>query len=280
MESIVSLHQTEIIEPSKGFSAKALKEVWEYRELLFFFILRDVKLRYRQTALGVIWTLLQPLATMLIFSVLFGRLAQITTGDIPYPLFAFSGLLPWLFFSKGVSQAANVLLDDADIIRKIYFPRLILPTADICVGFGDLAISFLCFLFLLPYYSYPPSTHLLFLPLAILHLFITSLGISYWLSALNALYRDVRHTLPFFMQLLLFISPVIYPLSYVQGPFKMLYLMNPLVGVIETFRYAVLGSAMTLSFFELTLSYVISLTVFISGIYFFKKIERVFADVV
>ena len=184
------------------------------------------------------------------------------------------------FFSKGVSQAANVLLDDAEIIRKIYFPRLILPTADICVGFVDLAVSFLCFLFLLPYYFYAPTYAFIFLPLAILHLLITSLGISYWLSALNALYRDVRHTLPFFMQMLLFISPVIYPVSYVQGPFKVFYLLNPLVGVIETFRYAILGKAMSLSSLELILSYVISLTLFITGIYFFKRIEKVFADVV
>lgn len=267
-----------VIEPPVGWRFLGLKELWYYRELFFFLAWRDVKVRYKQTILGVAWVVLQPLCTMAIFTFLFGKLAAIPTSGVPYPLFALSGLVPWIFFSAGVTNAAQSVVSDANLIKKVYFPRLIVPTASVSAAFIDLTLMFLLLLLLTGFYGIAPSWKWCLLPLFFVNSYLTTLGVSYWLAGFNALFRDVKHIIPFVIQVGMFLSPIAYPASLVPEAWQMLYALNPVVGVVEGLRAILFGSEV--SFPALVLSLVVGGLTFLSGMVYFKKIETNFADIV
>ncbi len=274
-----------LIAPTSGWTSLGLREIWEYHELLYFLVWRDVKVRYKQTALGVAWAVLQPTLTMIVFTLLFGRLAKIGSDGLPYPIFAYAGLLPWTFFAQGLSHSSESLVGSANLIRKVYFPRLVIPMASVLAGVVDFAIAFVVLIGLMAFYGLWPSAPVIFLPLLSLLAFATSLGVGMWLSALNVEYRDVRYVVPFFVQLWLFVTPVIYPSSKVaaklaeHGLPSWIFGLNPMAGVVEGFRWALLGTgkgpwAMVLA------STAVALTLLVSGAFYFRRMERSFADVV
>jgi lipopolysaccharide transport system permease protein len=267
------------IEPSKGWIALQFKELWAYRELLYFLIWRDVKVRYKQTALGAAWAIIQPLFTMIVFSLFFGRLGKIPSDGIPYPIFSYAALVPWAFFSQGLSQASNSLVGSANLIKKVYFPRLFVPIASVVSGLIDFALAFIVLLGMMLYYGIHPTIHVIWLPFFLLLTLITSLGVSLWLSALNVQFRDVRFILPFLTQLWLFATPIAYPSSLLSEPWRTLYGINPMVGVVEGFRWALLGSE-TAPGPMVIISSLAALAILISGTYYFRRLEKTFADVV
>ncbi len=267
-----------IIEPSKLWVAINLRDLWSYRELLYFLTWRDVKVRYKQTLLGAAWAILQPLLTMLIFTLLFGRLAGIKSGNIPYPIFAYAGLLIWTFFANSVTNSGNSLVGSANLITKIYFPRMIIPGAAVAAGLVDLALAFLVQIGLMIYYGVKVSQAILLLPLLILLATLLSLGVGMWLSALNVKYRDIRYAIPFIMQLWMFVSPVIYPASLLPAKWRWLFALNPLTGIIENFRVALLGGSF--DWLALTVSAAITLFVLVGSAYSFRRMEKTFADIV
>jgi lipopolysaccharide transport system permease protein len=274
-----------VIEPSRGWVSLRLRETWEYRELLYFLVWRDVKVRYKQTALGVAWALIQPAMTMVVFTIFFGQLAQIGSDGLPYPLFSFAGLLPWTFFSLGLSQSANSLVGSANLIKKIYFPRLIIPLAAVLTGVVDLVLAFLLLLGLMAFYGVWPSAAIVWLPFFALLALATSFGAGMWLSALNVEYRDVRYVVPFFIQIGLFVTPVIYPTSKVlrklaeAGLPGWLYGLNPMAGVVEGFRWALFGRGPGPVSVVVASTLVAALLV-VSGAFYFRRMERTFADVI
>lgn len=257
-----------------------LKELWEYRDLFWALVQRDVKVRYKQAALGLMWAILQPLLTMVVFSVFFGRFAGIEThSNVPYPLFAFAGLLPWQLFAYGITQSANSMVTEQRLITKVYFPRVIIPTAPVLSGMVDFAIAFLVLICLMFYYGVYPSWAIVTVPLFVVFAAMSSLAIGLWLSALNAIYRDVRHTVPFLTQLLLFVSPVVYPSAMVPESWRLLYALNPMAGVIDGFRWALLGSGPAPGLMlAVSLSAVVALL--IGGLYYFRHVEEFVADIV
>jgi lipopolysaccharide transport system permease protein len=266
------------IEPTKSWAALRLGDLWQYRELLYFLIWRDVKVRYKQTLLGAAWAILQPLMTMIIFTLLFGRLAGIPSDGIPYPIFAYAGLLIWTFFANAVSNSANSLVGSANLITKIYFPRMIIPSSAVGAGLVDLAIAFLLLIALMVYYRVPfRLTSLMIVPLVALSSLL-ALGVGMWLSALNVKYRDIRYAIPFLIQLGMFISPVIYPLSMVPPGWRWALSLNPLTGIIENFRVALFGGRFTWN--TLAVSTAITLFFLIASAYSFRRMEKTFADVV
>jgi len=267
------------IRPSRGWTALKLRDVWEYRELLYFLTWRDVKVRYKQTALGVIWVALQPLATTIVFTLIFGNLAKMPSDNLPYAVFALAGLLPWNYFAGAVGKGGASLVGSANLISKVYFPRLIIPLSGVLGGLVDFAIVFCLLVGLLAFYGYYPTLAWLLLPFFMLLAIATALGVSLWLSALNVQYRDVGYLIPFFIQLWFFATPVVYPSSLIPPPWNALYALNPMAGVVEGFRWALFskGSAPG-PIFILSLAAVI--VVLISGLYVFKRMERTFADVV
>lgn len=267
------------IEPSKGWVALQLQELWAYRELLYFLIWRDVKVRYKQTALGAAWAIIQPIFTMIVFSIFFGRLGKIPSDGIPYPLFTLAALVPWTFFSQGLSQASNSLVGSSNLIKKVYFPRLSIPIASVSSGLIDLSIAFLVLLGMMTYYGVFPTVHVVWLPLLLILTLVTSLGVSLWLSALNVKFRDVRHVLPFLTQLWLFATPIAYPSSLLSEPWRTLYSLNPMVGVIEGFRWALLG-ADTAPGPMVIVSALAALAILVSGTFYFRRLERTFADLI
>ncbi len=267
------------IEPTKGWVALQLKELWAYRELLYFLVWRDVKVRYKQTVLGAAWAIIQPVMTMIVFSIVFGRLAKIPSDGIPYPLFALTGLVPWTFFAHGLSQASNSLVGSANLIKKIYFPRLSVPIAAVTSGLVDLSIAFVVLLGMMMYYGVLPTVHVVWLPLLLLITLITSLGVSLWLSALNVQFRDVRHVLPFLTQFWFYATPIAYPSSLLSEPWRTLYSLNPMVGVIEGFRWALLG-AQTAPGPMVVVSALAALAILVSGTFYFRRLEKTFADVI
>ncbi|NGZ11293.1 MAG: ABC transporter permease [Nitrospira sp. LK70] len=267
------------IEPSKGWVALQLQELWAYRELLYFLIWRDVKVRYKQTALGAAWAVIQPIFTMIVFSIFFGRLGKIPSDGIPYPLFTLAALVPWTFFSQGLSQASNSLVGSSNLIKKVYFPRLSIPIASVSSGLIDLSIAFLVLLGMMTYYGVFPTVHVVWLPLLLILTLVTSLGVSLWLSALNVKFRDVRHVLPFLTQLWLFATPIAYPSSLLSEPWRTLYSLNPMVGVIEGFRWALLG-ADTAPGPMVIVSALAALAILVSGTFYFRRLERTFADLI
>ena len=267
------------IEPSRGWVSLQLKELWAYRELLYFLIWRDVKVRYKQTALGVGWAIIQPVFTMIVFSVFFGRLGKIPSDGIPYPIFAYAALVPWTFFAQGMGQASNSLVGSANLIKKVYFPRLSVPIASVTSGIIDFAIAFVVLLGMMLYYGILPTLNVIWLPCLLVLTVVTSLGVSLWLSALNVQFRDVRHVLPFLIQLWFFATPVAYPSSLLSEPWRILYSLNPMVGVVEGFRWALLGTE-TAPGPMLIVSSLTALALLVGGAFYFRRLEKTFADVI
>jgi lipopolysaccharide transport system permease protein len=268
-----------VFEPSKGWTSLKLKELWKYRELLYFLTWRDVKVRYKQTTVGVAWTVIQPLITMVIFSLIFGRLAKLPSDGVPYPIFSYAALLPWQLFSGSLTRASTSLVSNANLLTKVYFPRLIIPLSAIAAGLVDFAISFLVLLGLMLYYGIFPNWAVLLLPFLVLFVVLTALGVGLWLSALNVRYRDVQHTIPFVVQVWMFASPVAYSAGLIpKGLWSIVYGLNPMAGVIQGFRWALLGGKPP---DELMIVSVIMVGVLLaSGLLYFKRMEKTFADVV
>jgi len=271
---------TTVIEPSRGWAPLKVSELWEYREVLYFLIWRDIKVRYRQTLIGAAWAIIQPFMTMVVFTVFFGRLAKMPSDGAPYALFALAALVPWTFFANGLTQSANSLVHSGHLITKVYFPRILVPMGRVLSGLPDLGLSFLVLLVMVSWYGLVEIRgRLLWLPAFAFLAFITALGIGLWLSALNVRYRDIQHAVPFLVQIWLFATPIAYPSSLVPDPWRTIYSLNPLVSVVEGFRWALLGSgrAPGLSLASSTLAATVLL---VTGAYFFRRIERSFADVV
>jgi lipopolysaccharide transport system permease protein len=266
------------ISPPKKWIPVNLRELWNYRELLYSFTWRDVKIRYKQTALGFLWAIIQPLFMMLIFTVFFGRLAKIPSDGIPYPLFVLAALLPWTLFAEGITRSTSSMITNANIMTKVYFPRLIMPLSGILSPLVDFVFSFSILIVMMALYGFIPTLNIIFLPLFILLALATSLGIGLWLSALNVQYRDFQYTIPFLIQLGLFASPVVYPASLVPESVRFLYGLNPMAGVIEGFRWALLGTEMPGAMILVSVGMVVILLV--SGAFYFRKMEQYYADVV
>ncbi len=267
-----------LLESSSGSISLGLRELWEYHELLYFFVWRDIKVRYKQTVLGFLWAIIQPFLTMVVFSLFFGRLAGISSDGIPYPIFTYTALLPWIFFANGLNQASKNLVGNANLITKIYFPRLIIPFSSIISGLLDFAIAFTVLLGMMLFYEIRPSAAIIWLPLFLLLALVTSLGVSLWLSAMNVRYRDIGYIVPFLIQIWLFSTPVAYPSSLLSEPWRTLYAINPMVGVVEGFRWALLGN--NPPGLMLGVSTIVSIFLLISGLYYFKRMERTFADTI
>lgn len=268
-----------VIEPSRGWVSLKLSEVWHYRELLYFLVWRDVKVRYKQTALGATWAILQPLLTMVIFTLFFGRLAKIPSDGVPYSLFAFTALVPWTFFSTGLSQASNSLIGSSHLITKVYFPRLIVPMAAVFAALVDFALAFLVLLAMLLARGFVPGAAVVFLPVFLLLALVTALGVGLWLSALNVQFRDVRYVVPFLLQIWMLATPIVYPSSLLPEPWRTLNGINPLVGVVDGFRWSLLGSSSAPGFAVLV-SVLVAVALLISGALYFRRMERTFADLV
>lgn len=279
----VSTEQSEplqtVIAPASAWAPLNLRAIWDYRELLYFLAWRDIKVRYKQTALGVMWVVLQPLLMMVIYTVFFGHLAKIPSGGVPYPLFVFSGLLSWQLFANAVTDCGNSLVANQNLITKVYFPRLIIPIAAIVPRLVDFLCAFFVFLGMMVYFGISPSINLWMLPFFVLLTLAATIGVSLWLSALNVRYRDVRHMLPFLIQVWFFLSPVVYPSSLVPEAWKGLYALNPMVAVVEGFRWSILGAGEA-STPILGISGGVLLFLLVSGLYYFRRMERTFADVV
>lgn len=265
-------------QPSKGWAWPKFRELWEYRELLFFFAWRDIKVRYRQTVMGALWAIIQPLFTMVIFSLFFGRLANMPSDGVPYPIFSFTALVPWTFFANALAQASNSLVSNANMIKKIYFPRLALPIATVLAGVIDFAIAFLVLLGIMLYYGLGPTFNIVWLPFFMILALITSLGVSLWLATMNVQFRDVRYTIPFLIQAWLFVTPIAYPSSLLPETWRILYGLNPMAGVVEGFRWALLGTD-TAPGEMIIVSTLVALALFISGAFYFRRMEQSFADV-
>ena len=267
------------IEPSRGWVSLRLNELWEYRELLYFLVWRDIKVRYKQTALGAIWAVLQPVMTMLVFSIFFGRLAKMPSDGIPYPVFVYAALLPWQLFSYALTESANSLVGSQHLIKKVYFPRLVVPISSVLSGLVDFAISFVVLLGLMAYYGIRPTAAIVVLPLFVIFALATALSVGLWLSALNVEFRDVRYTLPFLTQFWMFATPVAYPASLVPEKWRVWLGLNPMAGVVEGFRWALLGkTAAPGPLLWVSLAAVVVLL--LGGLMYFRRMEATFADVV
>src|SRR5437660_11065117 len=267
------------IRPSRGWVALNLKDLWVYRELLYFLTWRDIKVRYKQTILGATWAIIQPLFTMLLFTLFFGKLAHIPSDGVPYPIFAYAGLLPWMFFSNAVTSSGNSLVGSSNLITKVYFPRMIIPSAAVGAGLVDFAIAFVILIALMIYYRVSLNWNLLAVPLLLALTTLLALGIGMWTSALNVKYRDIRYALPFLIQLWMFASPVIYPASMMPQKWRWVLWLNPLTGIIEGFRSSLFG-ANKFDWSALGLSTAITFAMLVYSAYNFRRMERVFADIV
>ena len=274
-----SSEDTLIIQPTRGWRNINLAEIWRYRELLYFFTWRDIKVRYKQTAIGVLWAILQPFLTMVVFSVFFGKFAKVPSEGIPYPMFVYAGLLPWTLFSQSLTRSSQSVVTNANLIKKIYFPHLITPLSASLSALVDFFISFGILFFMMMYYKIMPAKEIFLFPLLVILTFLCSVGIGFWFSAINVMYRDVRYVIPFLIQLGLFITPVIYPVSIVPEKYAWILYLNPMTGIIESYRTCLLGYK-AVPVLGLTVSVVITLSFFISGVYFFRRMERKFADVI
>ena len=267
------------IRPPQGWSSLGLRELWEYRELLYFLMWRDVKVRYKQTALGVAWVVLQPLLMMLIFTLFFGKLGGIPSDGVPYPVFTFCALLPWQLFAHALTESSNSLVGNQNLLTKVYFPRLVVPISAVLGGLVDFAIAFVILLILMAYFGIVPGVAILTLPFFILLAVMTALGVGLWLSALNVQYRDVRYTIGFLIQFWLFATPVAYPSSLIPEGWRALYGLNPMAGVVEGFRWALLGKAAAPGPL-LAVSVGVVMLIFVSGLYYFRRMEETFADLI
>ena len=276
---VTTLTDVLVLQPSKGFVRLNLRDVWTYRELLFFLIWRDVKVRYKQTVLGAAWAILQPVMTMVVFSVFFGRLAKMPSDGIPYPVFAFAALLPWQLFAHALSESSNSLVGSQHLITKVYFPRLVVPLAAVLAGLVDFGIAFAVLLALIWYYRIVPTAAIVLLPLFVLLAIVTALAVGLWLSSLNVKYRDVRYTIPFLTQFWMFATPVAYPSSLVPEHWRALFGLNPMAGVVEGFRWALLGKAQGPGPL-LAVSVVAVVILLVGGLMYFRHMETTFADLV
>src|SRR5262245_12072668 len=268
-----------IIRPSQEWLPLSLSSVWEYRDLLYFLVWRDIKVRYKQTFLGILWAVLQPALMTLAFFVFFGRLAGVPSEGIPYPVFAFSGILPWQLFAFALAESSNSLVSNERLVTKVYFPRVIIPLASVLAGLVDFLIGFLVLLAMMLFWGIAPSVDAWTLPFFIFLVLSAALGVGFWFAALNVQYRDGRYTLPFIIQFWLFLSPVVYPTSLVPEPWRILYGVNPMVGAIEGLRWALLGQCGGLGL-ELVSSILTTAFLFLGGLCYFRRIERSFADVI
>jgi lipopolysaccharide transport system permease protein len=267
------------IESSQGWVSLKLRELWVYRELLYFLIWRDVKVRYKQTVLGMAWAIIEPFLTMVVFSVFFGKLGKIPSDGIPYPIFSYAALVPWTFFSRGLTQASNSLVGSARLIKKIYFPRLAMPIATVLAGIVDFMLAFLVLVGMMLAYGIKPTIQVLWLPLFLLLALVTALGTGLWLSAMNVQFRDVRYTVPFITQFWMFATPIAYPSSLLSEPWRTLYGINPMAGVVEGFRWTLLGTE-TKPGPIIVVSCLAALALLVSGAFYFRRMERTFADIV
>ncbi len=268
-----------VIEPSRGWASLRLWDLWEYRELLYFLVWRDVKVRYRQAAMGIAWAVIAPFTTMVVLTIIFSYVGRFPSGGVPYPIFSFAALLAWNFFASGLGRAAISVASSASLISKIYFPRLLVPLAAAVAMTMDLVVAFVVFIAMMFWFGIMPTPAMLTLPLFVLLDLLVVLGFGFWLSALNVKYRDVNHAVPLLLQLWMFASPVVYPLSVIPTKWQMLYNLNPMVGVIQGFRWALLGKESPQLAF-LTLNVVVALFVLSTGLVYFKRTEQTFADVI
>lgn len=271
-----------VIEPNRSRLAFDLRDLWRYRELFYFLTWRDIKVRYKQTALGAAWAIMQPLFNMLIFTLLFGKLAGLPSDNIPYPLFAFAGLLPWTFFSNAISNSGNSLVGSSHLITKVYFPRLIIPAASVLAGLVDFFFAFLVMAVLMVIYQVPLGVNILLLPLLILLTTLLAFGVGMWLSALNVRFRDIRYVIPFLIQFWMFATPIIYPASMMPERYRPYLAINPMTGVIEGYRVALLGgvNGASINWQSLGVSIAIALVVLVYASYDFRRMEKTFADIV
>jgi lipopolysaccharide transport system permease protein len=268
-----------LIEPSKGWAALNLRDLWIYRELILFMTWRDLKVRYKQTLLGASWAVLQPFLTMVVFSIFFGNLAKIPSDGVPYPIFSYTALIPWTLFSKALHDASRSLVASSHMITKVYFPRMILPLASVLAGVVDFFIAFVVLIGMMIFYHISPTTNVWTLPLFLILALITAIGVGLWLSALNVLYRDINYVLPFLTQFWMFLTPIAYPSSMIPQRFQMLYALNPMTGVVEGFRWALLGSGQAPGTMTLVSS-VVAVILLVTGMVYFRRMERQFSDMV
>lgn len=268
-----------LIRPSRGWVSLKLAELWKYRELLYFLTWRDIKVRYKQTVIGAAWAIIQPFFAMVVFSIFFGQLAKIPSDGIPYPIFTYCALLPWQLFAHALNESSNSLVANQGLITKVYFPRLVIPVAPVLAGLVDFCIAFLVLIGMMLYYGIMPTFAIFTIPLFLILAVATALSVGLWLSALNVEYRDVRYTIPFLTQFWLFATPVAYPSSLVPESWRALYGLNPMAGVVEGFRWALLGKADGPGAL-LTVSVFVVIILLIGGLYYFQRMERTFADVV
>jgi len=268
------------IQPSKGWVSLKLREVWAYRELLYFLVWRDIKVRYKQTVIGAAWAIIQPFFTMVVFSLFFGNLAEIPSDGIPYPIFSYAALVPWTFFATGLSQSSNSLVGSANLIKKIYFPRLVIPISSVLSGIVDFVLAFLVLLGMMLFYGIFPTLNVVWLPLLLLLALVTALGVGLWLSAMNVQFRDVRYAVGFLVQFWMFATPIAYPSSLIENDLlRMLYGLNPMAGVVEGFRWALLGTD-TQPGAIIIVSSLAAVLLLVSGLFYFRRMEKTFADVV
>jgi lipopolysaccharide transport system permease protein len=271
--------RTVVIEPSRSWVPLKLGDLWAYRELLYFLVWRDVKVRYKQTLLGATWAILQPVLTMVVFSIFFGRLARMPSDGVPYPIFAFTALVPWTLFAYGLTQGSNSLVGGATLLKKVYFPRLCMPLSAVLSGIVDFVLAFVILVLMMLFYGVPISLRILSVPLFVLLTLVTALAVALWLSALNVEYRDVRFVVPFLVQVWLFATPIAYPSSLLAEPWRTLYGLNPMVGVVEGFRWALLRVNVAPGPM-VGVSALVALGLLVSGAYYFRRMEKSFADIV
>lgn len=279
MADVVAEVPWRIIQSSTGWVSLNLRELWRYRELLYFLVWRDVKVRYKQTVLGAAWAIVQPFFTMVVFSIFLGRLAKVPSDSLPYPIFAYCALLPWQLFAHALTESGSSLVGNQNLITKAYFPRLVIPLAAVLGGVVDFAVAFVVLLGMMVYYGIVPTSAAATLPLFLFLVLATALGVGLWLSALNVQYRDVRYTIPFLTQIWLFATPVAYPANLVPEAWRAVYSLNPMAGVVDGFRWALLGTASPPAPL-LAVSVAAVLALLVSGLYYFRRMEKTFADVV
>jgi lipopolysaccharide transport system permease protein len=268
-----------IIRPSRGWRALNLRELWEYRELLYFLAWRDVKIRYKQTVMGATWAVIQPFFTMVVFSLFFGKLAKVPSDEIPYPIFSYAALVPWQFFASGLSQSSTRLVGSANLIRRVYFPRLVIPISAVLAGGVDFALAFAVLLGMMLFYGILPTAAVIWLPFLLLLALVTALGVGLWLTAMHVQFRDVRYLVPFLVQAWMFATPIAYPSSLLDEPWHTLYGINPMAGVVEGFRWALLGTETAPGPIVLV-SALVAVGSLVSGAYYFRRMEKTFSDVV
>jgi len=268
-----------ILKPSSGWAALNLRDLWLYRELIFFMTWRDLKVRYKQTLLGASWAILQPFLTMVVFSIFFGNLAKVPSDGVPYPIFSYTALIPWTLFSKALQDASRSLVSNSHMITKVYFPRMVLPLSSVLAGVVDFLIAFVVLLGMMFFYKIPPTAKVCLLPLFLLMALVTAVGVGLWLSALNVLFRDINYVLPFLTQFWMYLTPIAYPTSLIPSEWQIFYALNPMTGVVDGFRWALLGTGEPPGI-TMLVSSIVAVVLLISGLFYFRRMERLFADMV